>query len=225
MKLNLPALLRGSILSAALSASLAGCGGDEPKPPVVHILNASFETLGGNSDGKQPESWIREGMNDWSLAGYGVKRTTGSGFMPTDGQQFLEFPASDAGTALFPGHYPVLRAYQDDVYLGEATTLLFDYEITNRSIFAGSGTGGFDGAAVVRIFFQPNAGGGGAVELHAATYGPGTAGEQVHDRSVPLANLTTPGRLTIEVTADPARQGSLIVPSTLTFRIDAIRVQ
>jgi hypothetical protein len=227
MKLNLPVSLWVPVLSAALAASSAGCGGgdDEPKPPVVHVQNASFEALGGNPDGKQPESWIREGVNDWSLTGYGVKRTTGSGFMPTDGQQFLEFPASDAGTALFPGHYPVLRAYQDDVYLGEATTLLFDYEITSRNIQAGSGIGGYDGVAVVRIFFQPNAGGGGAVELHAATYGPGTAGEQVRDRSVPLSNLSTPGRLTIEVTADPARQGSLIVPSTLTFRIDAIRVR
>lgn len=227
MKLNLPTSLCIPILSAALAASLAGCGGgdEEPKPPAVHVLNASFEVLGANPDGKQPESWIREGMNDWSLSGYGVKRTTGSGFMPTDGQQFLEFPASDAGAALFPGHYPVLRAYQDDVDLSGASSLLFDYEITGRNIQPGSGIGGYDGAAAVRVFFQPNAGGGGTVELHAATYGPGTAGEQVRDRTVPLANISTPGRLTIEVTADNARQGSLIVPSTLTFRIDAIRVR
>lgn len=225
MKLNLPASLCAPILSAALAASLAGCGGEEPKPPVVHIQNASFEILGANPDGKQAESWIRVGVNDWSLSGYGVKRTTGSGFMPTDGQQFLEFPASDAGTALFPGHYPFLQAYQDGVDLSNATSLLFDYEITNRNIQAGSGTSGYDGAAAVRIFFQPNAGGGGTVELHTAAYGPGTAGEQVLNRTVPLSNLSTPGRLTIEVTADPARQGSLIVPSTLTFRIDAIRVQ
>jgi hypothetical protein len=193
MKLNLPASLCAPILSAALAASSAGCGGDdEPKPPVVHIQNASFEVLGGNPDGNQPESWIREGMNDWSLTGYGVRRTTGSGFMPTDGQHFLEFPASDAGTALFPGHYPVLRAYQDDVDLGDATSLLFDYEITSRNIQAGSGTSGYDGAAAVRIFFQPNAGGGGTVELHAATYGPGIGVEVGAGVPHPLRARATP---------------------------------
>lgn len=226
MKLSLPASLRARILAAVLAASSAACGGgDEPEPPVIPILNASFEVQGGNPDGNQPESWIREGVNDWSLTTYGVKRITGSGFMPTDGQHFLEFPASDAGAALFPGHYPSLRAYQDGVNLAGATSLLFDYEVTNRNIQAGSGTSGYDGAASVRIFFQPDAGGGGTVELHAATYGPGSAGEQVRNRSVSLSNLSTPGRLVIEVTADPARQGSLIVPSTLTFRIDSLRVQ
>lgn len=226
MKRSLPVSYRASILCAALAAASAGCGGkDESKPPVVPIHNASFETLGANPDGKQPEGWIRVGVNDWSGSGYGVRRTTGSGFMPTDGQQFLEFPASDAGAAIFPGHFPLLQAYQDNVNLGGATSLVFDYEISNRSILAGSGTTGYDGAAAVRIYFQPNAGGGGTVELWGATYGPGTAGEQVRDRTVALANLSTPGRLAIEVTADPARQGSLIVPTTLTFRIDSIRVR
>lgn len=226
MKLNLPVFLRVSVLSAALAASSAGCGGgSEPEPPVIPIHNASFEVLGANPDGKQPEGWIREGVNDWSLTGYGVKRTTGAGFMPTDGQQFLEFPASDAGTALFPGHYPYLKAYQDGVDLSGATSLVLDYEVANRSILAGSGTSGYDGAATVRVFFQPDAGGGGTVDLWVASYGPGAAGEQVRDKSVPLSNLSTPGRLSIEVSADPSRQGSLISPSTLTFRIDSIRVR
>jgi hypothetical protein len=225
MKLSLPVFLRATIL-AAWAASWLGCGGgSEPEPTVVPIHNPSFEVLGANPDGGQPEGWIREGVNDWSLSDYGVRRTTGSGFMPTDGQQFLEFPASDAGTAIFPGHYPLLRVYQDGVDLSSKTTLVFDYEVSNRSILAGSGSFGYDGAASVTIFFQPDAGGGGTVVLWSATYGPGTAGEQVRDRSVALANLSTPGRLAIEVSADPSRQGSLISPSTLTFRIDALQVQ
>ena len=229
MKLNLPLVfLCALVLAPVLAVSLTGCGGGgggaAAAPPPPSIINASFEVLGANPDGGQPYGWIREGVNDWSLTGYGVQRKTGTGFMPTDGQYFLEFPASDAGIQSFPGHYPLLTAYQDDVNLSGATSLVFDYEVTNRNILAGSG-GGYDGAATVSIFFQPNGGGSGTIVLWSKNYGPGAAGEQVSDMSVPLSNLSVPGRLTIEVSADPSRQGSLVSPSTLTFRIDFIGVR
>jgi hypothetical protein len=118
-----------------------------------------------------------------------------------------------------------LIAYQDNVNLSRAKNLLFDYEVTNYSIFAGSGTLGLDGAATVRIFFQPNAGGGGMVELWSRTYGPGTAGEQVSGVSATVPSLPVPGRLAIEVTAKASRQGSLVSLSKLTFRIDSLRTQ
>ncbi len=230
MKLNLPLVfLCALVLVPVLSVLLVGCGGGggggaEAPPPPPSIINASFEVLGANPDGGQPYGWIREGMNDWSHDTLGVRRKTGTGFMPTDGQYFLEFPASDAGTGIFPGHYPLLTAYQDDVNLSGATSLVFDYEVTDRSIFAGSG-GGYDGAATVSIFFQPNGGGSGTIVLWSKNYGPGTAGEQVFDMSVPLSNLSVPGRLTIQVTAAASRQNSLVSLSKLTFRIDFIGVQ
>ena len=229
MKLNLPLMfLCALVLAPVLAVSLTGCGGGgggAAAPPQPSIINASFEELGANPDGGQPYGWIREGFNDWSLNTLGVRRKTGTGFMPTDGQYFLEFPASDKGATIFPGSYPLLTAYQDDVNLSGATSLVFDYEVTNRSILAGSGLSGYDGAATVSIFFQPNGGGSGTLVLWSKNYGPGTTGEQVIDMSVPLSNLSVPGRLTIEVTAAASRQNSLVSPSTLTFRIDFIGVQ
>jgi hypothetical protein len=215
--------LRASVLFSLLAGSSIGCGGGAHEPPFVALANPSFEVLGANPDGGQPESWIREGTNDWSLSGLGVQRKTGVGFMPSDGQYFLEFPASDAGAQLFPGHFPDLVAYQDNVNLSRATNLVFDYEVTNRAIFAGSAAPGYDGAASVRIFFQPNAGGGAMVVLWSRIYGPETAGEQVSGVSAPLPSLPVPGRLTIEVTADPSLSGSLVTLSKLTFRIDHLR--
>ncbi len=218
-------LVRASVLSALLAASSTGCGGGASEPPFVAISNPSFEVKGANLDGRQPEGWIREGLNDWSHADLGVQRVTAVGFMPSDGQYFLEFPASDAGTALFPGHFPYLIAYQDNVNLSRAKNLLFDYEVTNYNILAGSGTLGIDGAATVRIFFQPNAGGGGMVELWTKIYGPGTVGEQVSNVSAAVPSLPVPGRLAIEVIATASRQSSLVSLSKLTFRIDSIRTQ
>ncbi len=230
MKLNLPLVfLCALVLVPMLAVSLVGCGGGggdaEVALPPPSIINASFEVLGANPDGGQPYGWIRQGLNDWNLDTYGVRRKTGTGFMPTDGQYFLEFPASDAGTGIFPGHYPSLTAYQDDVNLSGATSLVFDYEATNVTILAGSGTGGYDGAATVSILFQPNGGGSGTITLWSKNYGPGAAAEQVANMSVPLSNLSVPGRLTIQVTAAASRQNSLVSPSTLTFRIDFIEVQ
>lgn len=227
MKMNSArALLCALVLSPGLAVSLAGCGGGSgasTAPPP--IINASFEVLGANPDGWQPYGWVRGGYNDWDLTTYGVRRKTGAGFMPTDGQYFLEFPASDRGTAIFPGSYPFLTAYQDDVNLSGATSLVFDYEVTNVSILAGIGASGYDGAATASVLFQPNAGGGGTVTLWSKNYGPGAAAEQVSNMNVPLSNLSVPGRLTLQVTAAASRQNSLVSPSTLTFRIDFIRVQ
>ncbi len=211
-------------LSALLLAGLSGCGGASTAP-IVPMANPSFEVLGANPDGGQPEAWIREGVNDWSLTGYGAKRKTAVGFMPSDGQYFLELPASDAGMQLFPGHFPFLRVYQDNVNLSKSTTLLFDYEVAARNILAGSGTLGVDGSALVRIVFQPNAGGGGTVVLWSKAFGPGTAGEQVTGVSAPLSGLTVPGRLIIEASAVASRQVSIVSLSTLTFRIDNLRAQ
>lgn len=222
--LSQPVLFALIMLSAGCGGGGGGGdGGGGGGAPLVAIYNASFETLGANPDGNQPDGWIREGVNDWSLSGLGVKRVTGSGFMPTDGQYFLNFPSSDAGTPLFPGNYPYLKIYQDNVNLSGATSLVFDYEVTNRNICTGSVPYGYDGSAVVRIFFQPNSG-GGTVDLWLANYGPGTGGEQVSGKTVPLSSLSD-GRLTIEVSTNPCLQGSLVVKSTLTFRIDRIRVQ
>jgi hypothetical protein len=217
--------VRAAVLSSLLLGGLNGCGGGSSAPPIVPIANPSFEVLGGNPDGFQPEAWIREGINDWSATGYGVRRKTAVGFMPSDGQYFLEFPASDAGASLFPGHFPLLKAYQDDVNLSKSTSLRFDYEIATRSILAGSGALGHDGSALVRILFQPNTGGGGTVVLWSKNFGPGTAGEQVTGLSVPLSGLSVPGRLIIEVSAAGSKQGDIISLSTLTFRIDRLSAQ
>ena len=228
-KLKLPQVFHCAlVLVPALAVLLVGCGGGggstAAAPPPPSMINTSFEVLGANPDGGQPYGWIRGGVNDWNLTTYGVQRKTGAGFMPTDGQYFLEFPASDRGTAIFPGSYPLLTAHQDDVNLSGATSLVFDYEVTNRNILAGSGLSGYDGTATVSIFFQPNTGGGGMITLWSKTYGPGTAGEQVSNMSVPLSNLSVPGRLTIQVSAAASRQNSLVSPSTLTFRSDFINV-
>lgn len=113
-----------------------------------------------------------------------------------------------------------LTAYSDDVDLSGATALLFDSEVTGRSILAGSGTPAADGEARVRISFRPDGGGVGTVELWSRTDGPGTDGEQVRDERIPRPDLPTPGRLTLEVSADPVIISGGKRATQLTFRLD-----
>ncbi len=208
------------LLSTCLLSSCSSDDGGSNYAYTAPIINPSFEDLGDNPDGYQADGWIREGMNDWSASTLGVKRITGASFMPTDGQYFLEFPASDKGAPIFPGSYPLLLAYQDDVNLSRATDFFFDYEVSNVSILAGSGTFGYDGAANVTIYFQPNEGGSGTVVLWSKNFAPGAATEQVLNMSVPVPADLGKGRLTIEVSADASRQESINSATTLTFRID-----
>jgi hypothetical protein len=200
-----------------------GGGGGGGGGAGAAIYNGSFEVLGGNADGQQPDGWVREGV-DGSF-GFGVKRKTSSGFMPTDGQFFTEFPSTANGSGSpFVPNYPTLVMYQDDVDLSAATSLVFDYETTNISIQAGSGPLGHDASAKVRIYFQPNSGGGGTVDLWVQSYGPGAVPEQVLDQSVPLPTLAVPGRLAIEVTTTLA-SSIVIGPASLTFRLDSLAAQ
>ena len=227
---------------ALVALALTGCGsgggggggsggGGGGGGPGAAIYNGSFEILGANPDGKQPDGWAREGVNTHTQSGFGVARKTGSGFMPSDGQFFVEFPSSNLGSfnGFAPGYYPTLVMYQDDVDLSAATSLIFDYETADIAIGTDAGSTGYDGSARVRIYFQPNSGGGGTVDLWVSSYGPGAVPEQIHDQIVPLPALPVPGRLAIEVTTTESRNSATnpatVSPTRLTFRLDYLAAQ
>ena len=214
-------------LTVLFSCALAACGsggsggagsGGSGGGSGDAVYNGSFEILGSNPDGKQPDGWVREGGNP-----LGVARKSGSGFMPSDGQFFVEFPASGPWIG-GPDEHPFLRMYQDDVDLSGATDLVFDFETTNISM---SGPG----SATVRIYFQPNSGGGGTIDLWTKTYVPGAVPEQVRGESAPLPALPVPGRLAFEVTSTesivPAPPGGndIHTLTTFTFRLDFVAAQ
>jgi len=200
---------------------LTSCSGDRDNTAPPPILNPSFEEMDDTASG-QPYGWIRVGLYGDAL---GIQRKAGLGFMPTDGQYFLEFPAS--------GTYPSLLVYQDDVDLTDSISLIFDYEVLN--VFMPDGIFGYDGTAKVRIYFHSYYA-GGITDLWSKEFPSGTfsmdisnpsaiIGERVSNVIVPVPAGLGTGLLSIKVTISPNSHNEIFdLNPTFTFRIDNIHL-